>query len=353
MRIRANFKVLTKSVSSGPAKRPGFSLVETLVVIVVISLLVVLITAAVQQARESSRRFACANNLRQIGVALQSYHTRVGCFPGGANGRSYSAHAMLLSGLEQTNVYNAINFTTLSSNGEAKANHTIMRTRIAVFICPSDPRGATASGTSYPASVGWNLQQYGWNGLFPPRPVTASEIRDGLSETIAFSEWILGTTGRHPKIKEAIMFIEPSLALPEEFDDFLRLCREASPETNVVSQLPKGFPWLDGNISTTLYHHNLPPNGNSCLNSGAFIEGALTAGSLHPQCVNSLFADGHVRMIKESVSLAVWRAISTRSSDEVIDVSGFSSNPDRADADLPLFASSGDTSVDLPARVQR
>src|ERR1700756_5037566 len=99
----------------------GFTLIELLVVIAIIAVLIALLLPAVQAAREAARRAQCVNNLKQIGVALHNYENSIGSFPPGAltspstsnpaaNAYSFSAHARVLSFLEQQSLYNAANF---------------------------------------------------------------------------------------------------------------------------------------------------------------------------------------------------------------------------------------------------
>ncbi len=293
------------------SRRRAFTLIELLVVISIIGVLIALLLPAVQAAREAARRAQCSNNLKQIALAAQNYHDIVGCFPSGITYRanpydetlssSHSVFVSLLPYLEQVPLYDSVNFTMSIWTAP---NLTISAIGVSTLWCPSDPTAREArtfdpganffdplppSGfqmrySSYSGNAGsWFQATLGitaaskqrlaqMDGIYYPRSTVAiRDIVDGTSHTFAFGEHAHG------------MLIEPDVT---------------------------SWHWWDsGNYGDTLFNSMYPINpfrkitnvqgDESEAGTDAFTE---ACSSFHEGGSFFAFADGTVRMVKDSIS---------------------------------------------------
>jgi prepilin-type N-terminal cleavage/methylation domain-containing protein/prepilin-type processing-associated H-X9-DG protein len=126
-----------------PARsRAGFTLVELLVVIAIVGILVALLLPAVQAARESARRSQCANNLKQIGIAMHNHVSVLGAFPPGqrlmvVGHKTWGWPAFLLQWMEQSTVHERIELRRPVWGPE---NREAVSSAIPAFLCPSTGR---------------------------------------------------------------------------------------------------------------------------------------------------------------------------------------------------------------------
>jgi prepilin-type N-terminal cleavage/methylation domain-containing protein/prepilin-type processing-associated H-X9-DG protein len=364
----------------------GFTLIELLVVISIIAILIALLLPAVQAAREAARRAQCTNNLKQIGLAMFNYVSSNSALPpvcvdaqrDGNNKQmpqphqNWSQHARILPFLEESPLYNAINWNfgarwsdgdfvyddlippdNASGGGDSIPQMTVLVTTINSFLCPSDNNpGSSGSfvvggesrlvgASNYACNIGKNRRITGgkpdvsWKMNGPNyvasnwdntvnETSTLATFQDGTSNTAIFSEWIKGQAVPTGASKNGLLEVY-NLGQNSDFfptdHQFMLLCNLV-PITSANQQWQwKGEWWGYG--GTMVYSHTQTPNRTACVyhDINQDSRGSITmigASSNHPGGVNVLFMDGSVRFVNTGVNYATWYAIATPSGGEIV-----------------------------------
>jgi prepilin-type N-terminal cleavage/methylation domain-containing protein/prepilin-type processing-associated H-X9-DG protein len=318
-------------------RRQGFSLIEVLVAVFVIGILIALLLPASQSSREAARRLACQNNLKQIGLALHSYHDVHRAFaPGysprfvepdnrwGSRHSTYAWGTTLLPQLEQGALYSQIDPTgpALEDAVDDPVKGALFTKPLAVYRCGSDIGGETlesapippehktldvdGNGALGPSKLYGGVSNYVGNaGYFatyhPGSPVPGTllpfnqeltgpnngvfysgsavsigDITDGSSNTLAVGEraWFQG----------AAMWVGSA---------------------NVLGGGPGGAPVCLGRVYWKINEFPDPPGTKIQPGSDQVIAGIRNAregfGSYHPGGCNFLLADGSVRFLNENL----------------------------------------------------
>jgi prepilin-type N-terminal cleavage/methylation domain-containing protein/prepilin-type processing-associated H-X9-DG protein len=370
-----------------PGRRRAFTLIELLVVIAIIAILIALLLPAVQSAREAARRMQCVNNLKQIGLAMHNYHSAVGSFPLGVaaynipgdlavnyNWDSWSGHALMLAQLEQSTMYNAINFNLGNNKPNSYGyyvNSTVTGMRVSAFLCPSDANAGSLSvlrtadnredvlDVSYVASTGTTTNSpnntattnpwatMGSTGLFWwYRSYGIQNVTDGTSNTVAFSEGLVSNFGgsNAGSVDDSAMStnyggtsttgISGACGTAQQYDANqnpaaviagLQACTTAIQNRQGLNNT-RGIFWEVGSLGMTMFNTIATPNatqynwGDCRCTGGGYPNDATfaNANSNHPGGVNALMADGSVRFVKNAINQATWWALGTRANGEVI-----------------------------------
>ncbi len=292
-------------MSARTSRVRGFTLVELLVVIAIIGILIALLLPAVQAAREAARRSQCANNLKQIGLALQNYHDTFKIFPPGSlydsrstsnGGDRFSGWVLIMPFMEADTIHELFDFKYGYDDSQNNAAKVVP---VDGYFCPSKPRAEKASSSvaygDYAFSAGTgscnSATQYYWKGMFNQNSVCRfRDITDGTSNTIAAGE------------KRTVQ--STSLTSPQYRWGWHSTRNMCFPMNRDV----------EADASYTFY-----------LNTGSTVAGTSAAwndywanfGSDHPGGAHFVAADGSVKFLAETIEFTLYQNLGDKGDKQV------------------------------------
>ncbi len=332
-----------------PTRLSGFTLIELLVVIAIIAILIALLLPAVQQAREAARRSSCKNNLKQLGLALNNYHTTHWIFPPGninpGTGsfaawiptnqiRNHTGHLMLLPYMEQATIYNSINFSLATGTADTASiggggvqtdasGKVITDQHVANFRCPSDSGSRTGTGygeftftrTNASTSRHYNCQDnqrtsYGFISHIQ------TESQDTYSEFTSTTKCAFGNNGA-ARIRDitdgtsnTILMMESRMKKWNNFQ-----CSNPSASTWISPEF--GPFWSQFTRYTFLLPRSFRINQSACSTHDEG-PGRSTPGSYHTGGCHVVLGDGSVRFLSENMNHTTQQNLASIGDGEVL-----------------------------------
>ena len=292
----------------------AFTLIELLVVIAIIAVLIALLLPAVQQAREAARRTQCRNNMHQLALALHNYHDTHRMFPPGFvySGMGYADGnatwmALCLPMLDETSLYNAINFDQpLYCRGCSykMSNTTACRSILAQFLCPSqweDPGlGRPHDGFPYTSTDAVAVSSYaGSAGIVHSGRAWAQSLT-----TLETDPTYIGILCQNSRTQ--------TKDVGDGTSNTFIIGERKFASMGTYSNL-----WAPGHRGVCLAISNLGINPQT--SQGSTVLWQMGWHSDHEGGAFMGFADGSIKFLSENMDVTTFRALSTINGEEIVD----------------------------------
>ena len=309
-------------------QRRGFTLVELLVSIAIIGVLVALLLPAVQAAREAANRMSCANNLRNLGLALHNYHGTHDTFPPGAVGPFANTQS---AGLKHRGLgtYLLPYFEQQPLAGQYRwdvswfdpPNQLVVNTQLRIWQCPSAQANRLMDG-SLPTVTPPPLEPFMGSGACGDYAgmgaVDSGLVQSGLIDPPGGPRDERGHFEgafpvNHSRRLADILDGTSHTILMAECAGRPQLWRGRRQVSNVWLT---GGPWASRNL---LFGRGATPDGTTFLGPCAVnCTNDREVYSFHPGGANVVFADGSVRFLRSDIGIRVFARLVTRAGGEVV-----------------------------------
>jgi len=291
--------------------RTAFTLIELLVVIAIIAILIALLVPAVQKVREAAARTQCANNLKQIGLALHGYHDSVKKLPSsefhdnGSNPFRWGWIPKILSYVEQDTVHRQLDFKMHSWQG---GNFALLSKPYPLFLCPANPfKDAIREEESF-AAVPWALSQadYASNAGDYQNQTGFGAKPDYGNHTYASGavRGVMGRWGWAAKFAQITDGLSNTFAVGE--------CIGAFCITQNLASQSWGTTAHPINYMNDSLAKNLPTQGNPRWDE------SIGFRSFHPGGAHFLMCDGSARFISQDIDMATYRGLASKANGETV-----------------------------------